>query len=96
VALSLELSSTAAERVAVDLLAVPVFSDRKLGPGGAAVDHAIGGGLDEFMAETGFEGKPGETLAVPTRGQLRAAAVVLVGMGDAKKLDGDALRRAGA
>ena len=70
-ALSLELSSTAAERVAVDLLAVPVFSDRKLGPGGAAVNDAIGGGLDEFMAETGFEGKRGETLAVPTRGQLR-------------------------
>ena len=33
---------------------------------------------------------------MPTRGQLHAAAVVLVGMGDAKKLDGDALRRAGA
>ena len=41
-------------------------------------------------------GKRGETLAVPDAGKLGAKAVVLVGVGDAEKLDADALRRAGA
>ena len=31
----------------------------------------IGGGLDAFMDEAGFEGKPGQTLAVPTTGAPR-------------------------
>ena len=33
---------------------------------------AVGGGLRDFMEETGFEGKPGETLAIPTNGALGA------------------------
>ena len=49
-----------------------------------------------FMAETGFEAKRGEALAVPTGGQLGAKAAVLVGMGDPDTIDADAMRRAGA
>ena len=48
------------------------------------------------MDEAGFEGKPGETLAVPTAGQLGASAALLVGVGDADDITLDALRRAGA
>ena len=79
-----------------DLLAVPVFTGPKLGPGADVVDRALGGTLLAFVAEVGFEGKRGEVLSVPTGGQLGAKAAVLVGMGDADKLDADALRRAGA
>jgi leucyl aminopeptidase len=79
-----------------DLLVVPVFADRELGPGADAVDTAVGGGLREFMEETGFEGKPGETLAIPTNGALGARAAVLVGMGKRDEITTDALRRAGA
>ena len=43
------------------------------------------------MAETGFEAKRGEVLAVPTGGQLGAKAAVLVGMGEP---DDDRRRRA--
>jgi leucyl aminopeptidase len=94
--LKLELSAVAADRAAADLLAVPVFAGRRLGPGADVVDDALGGALAEFMEETGFEGKRGETLPVPTRGLLGAKAVVLVGVGDEDKLDTEALRRAGA
>lgn len=94
--LTLETSTTAVDRVRVDLLAVPVFTDRRLGPGADVVDRALEGALGEFMAETGFEGKRGETLPVPTRGRLGAKAVVLVGLGDQDRIDAEAMRRAGA
>ena len=90
------LSSSAPATVRADLLAVPVFTDRELGPGAGEVDDAIGGGLVEFMEETDFTAKRGETLAVPTGRRLGAKAVVLVGMGARDELDLDALRRAGA
>ena len=67
--LSFSLASTAADKVETDLLAVPVFGPDELGPGGAPVDQALGGGLAAFMEEAGFEGKPGQTLAVPTNGR---------------------------
>ncbi|MDQ1467044.1 MAG: leucyl aminopeptidase, partial [Actinomycetota bacterium] len=82
--------------VRADLLVVPVFAERELGPGADEVDRAVGGGLREFMDETGFEGKPGETLAIPTNGALGARAVILVGMGARDDLTTDGLRRAGA
>jgi leucyl aminopeptidase len=89
-------SKTEADRVKTDLLAVPVFAERVLGPGADAVDAALGGTLDEFMKEVGFEGKTGEALAVPTGGRLGAKAVVLVGVGERDKLKLDDVRNAGA
>ena len=93
---TLSLTSTAADRVKADLLAVPVFEERELGPGAQSVDDALGGGLAEFMEEVDFSGKRGETLPVPTNGRLGAKAVVLVGMGARDDVHPDALRRAGA
>ncbi|HEV7524364.1 MAG TPA: leucyl aminopeptidase [Acidimicrobiia bacterium] len=79
-----------------DLFVVPVFSNRRLGPGAQLVDDAIDGNLAEFMAETDFEGKRGEVLAVPTGGRLGARAALLLGIGDEDSFDAAALRRAGA
>jgi leucyl aminopeptidase len=93
---TVSLTSTAADRVNADLLAVPVFGERELGPGAQSVDDALGGGLADFMEEADFSGKRGETLPVPTNGRLGARAVVLVGVGDRDDLSPDALRRAGA
>ncbi len=67
VSLSFTVSTTAADRVAADLLAVPIVKGPAFGPGADAVDAALDGGLAAFLAEAGFEGKPGETLAVPDR-----------------------------
>ena len=60
------------------------------------VDAALGGGLASFIAETGFDAKVGDTLAVPTSGRLRAKAAILVGIGDPATLTADGIRRAGA
>jgi leucyl aminopeptidase len=90
------LTSTAAERVKADLLAVAVFADRELGPGTSAVDSALGGGLADFMEEADFSGKRGETLAVPTNGRIGARACILVGLGKRDGITADGLRRAGA
>jgi leucyl aminopeptidase len=92
---------TPADRVTADMLAVPIVKTtrgkgRALGPGAAAVDDALGGGLDAFMDEMGFEANLGDTLAVPTSGRLSAKAAVLVGVGELDKLTLDDLRRAGA
>jgi leucyl aminopeptidase len=85
-----------AARVPADLLAVPVGADGRFGPGADSVDDALDGGLATFMTEAAFEGKPGQVLAVPTRGQLRANAVVLVGVGELDEVTLEGLRRAGA
>ncbi|HEX5588532.1 MAG TPA: leucyl aminopeptidase [Acidimicrobiia bacterium] len=98
------------DRVAADLLAVPVGtapaptspkrgSDapaRVLGPGADALDDALGGDLVAFLDEVGFEGKLGEAIAVPTGGKLRAKAALVVGVGDPAELTPDGLRRAAA
>jgi leucyl aminopeptidase len=96
VTVKFSLVSGSPQSVRADLLVVPVFAERELGPGAEEVDAAVGGGLRDFMAETGFEGKPGETLAIPTNGALGARAAILVGMGARDELTTDALRRAGA
>jgi leucyl aminopeptidase len=90
---TLELVATIPD---VDLLVVPVFAGRQLGPGATAVDDAIDGTLGEFMEEADFDGKRGDVLAVPTRGRLDARAALLLGVGDQEKFDLAAIRRAGA
>ncbi len=82
-------------RVKADLLAVPVFAKRVLGPGAEDVDRALGGGLTTFMTGAGFVGKPGETLLVPVQG-LGAKTALLVGVGAKADLSTANLRRAAA
>jgi leucyl aminopeptidase len=96
VPLSFTVSTSAADRVAAELLAVPIGKGAELGPGADAVDRALDGGLAAFLAEAGFEGKLGETLAVPTGGRLKAKAALLVGVGDPAELTLDGVRRAAA
>ena len=94
--LTFSLVSTAADKVKADLIAVPVFSTDDLGPGADLVASAVGGEFDAFMEEAGFEGKPGQTLAVPTNGRLGAKAAVLVGLGARDGLTLDKVRNAAA
>src|SRR5688500_7170957 len=93
--ISATLSNSAPAKVTADVLAVPVFAGRVLGPGGKALDTAIGGALATFMTESGFEGKAEEILAVPA-GKLGAKAALLVGLGDKKAVSANGLRRASA
>ncbi|HLF40477.1 MAG TPA: M17 family peptidase N-terminal domain-containing protein, partial [Acidimicrobiia bacterium] len=95
VTVTFTLTAATPQKVGADLLAVPVFSGRVLGPGGRPVNTALGGGLAEFMVEAGFEGKVDEALAVPAAG-VAAKAVLLVGVGERDRITLDSIRRAGA
>ncbi|MGH8991404.1 MAG: leucyl aminopeptidase [Acidimicrobiia bacterium] len=89
------LATTPPAKAKVDLLAVPVFAGRLLGPGAKAVNTAVGGRLADFMADAGFEGKSDQALLLPVGG-LGASAAVLVGLGERDKVTLDGFRRAAA
>ena len=80
---AVQLSSTVPDDARV--VAVPVFSDRRL-PAGVEVDV-------EFLEAVGFEGKPGETVLI-ANGSL--PATLAVGLGDPDTVDPERLRRAAA
>jgi len=84
------------ERVDADLLAVPVYADRELGPGGEAVDDALDIDLPTFMKEAGFTGKLGQTRWVPSGDGIAADSVVIVGLGSPDEVSAGVLRRAAA
>ena len=58
-------------------------------PGGAtgAMDKALGGAITKAIAETGFEGKLGDTLFLPSSGKVSAKEVLVIGLGDAVEFD---------
>lgn len=90
------VSATSATRARVDLLAVPVFSGRLLGPGAEVLDEALSGGLVAFLASAGFEGKVGETLMVPLGDSGAAKAAMVFGLGAESSLSLEVLRKCGA
>jgi leucyl aminopeptidase len=69
------------------VVGAPVFEERAPAAGAGVVPDA------GYLARRGFEGKLGETMAVPGGD---GPTVVAVGLGDPAKLDADALRRAAA
>ena len=82
------ITFTLADEVPADAGAVgtPVFAGRVL-PAGAGADLDL-----SFLAERGFEGKPGEALAVPSgRGTW-----IALGVGEPDKVTAETLRRAAA
>lgn len=90
------LAAKSVDQAEAGLLAVPVFAGGELGPGGEALDAALGGTLQAFVEATEFKAKAGETLFVPVGGGLAFAAALLVGVGGRDRLDLAALRRAAA
>ena len=82
------ITFTLADEVPADAGAVgaPVFAGRVL-PAGAGADLDV-----SFLAQRGFEGKPGEALAVPSgRGTW-----IALGVGEPDKVTAETLRRAAA
>jgi leucyl aminopeptidase len=73
--------------VRAEVLGVPVFSDLSTPPqAGADLNR-------RFLAQRGFEGKPGQAQALLADD---GSTVVALGVGDKGSVDGDILRRAGA
>ncbi len=67
-------------------------------PGGAtgAVERALTGAIGDVIAAGDFAGKSGETLVLYTRGAIPAPRVLVVGLGEAGKFNGQAARTAAA
>lgn len=63
-------------------------------PGGEPIAEAYGRRLLPMLAAAAFTGAAGETLRVPATGTLRAAHLVLVGIGDLDSLSPLAIQRA--
>ena len=59
----------------------------------AAVDEKLGGALGRILAAEKFEGKPGQLSHLYTEGRLRAARVLVVGLGPRRSGDAEAVRR---
>ncbi|MFL5737049.1 MAG: leucyl aminopeptidase [Actinomycetota bacterium] len=69
------------DRVAADLLVLPVFEGVRPGPGVAELAAALGSDPLAAFRETGATGKPGETALVSTAGTVSAPTVLLLGVG---------------
>jgi leucyl aminopeptidase len=82
---------------AADLVVVNLFQG-VTAPGGAtgAVDRALSGAISDVIATGDFQGKPGETLVLYTRGAMSAPRVLVVGLGEAGKFDLQGVRTASA
>jgi leucyl aminopeptidase len=65
-----------------------------LASGNAAIDKALGGRLAKTLADVGFTGAEDEAIRIPTMGATGATSVVVVGLGDAKNVTPETLRRA--
>jgi leucyl aminopeptidase len=65
-----------------------------LAAGNTAIDKALGGKLVRALTDLGFTGGDEECVRIPTLGQGGATSVVVVGLGDAKKVTAETLRRA--
>jgi leucyl aminopeptidase len=90
------IGNSDALRADTDLLVVPVFSGRDLGPGAAEALDALGAPPEPVLAARGFEGKAKQAVVLPTFGRLPAAELLLVGLGDRDVVDAEAVRRAAA
>lgn len=76
-----------------DVLAVPVFTDRTMGPGAEWAAEQLGDWLDAHFTSVEFDGKAGQVASVPSAGRLSYRSVLFIGLGD--EVDAEGLRRAG-
>jgi leucyl aminopeptidase len=86
------LTGEALEQEQGELLAIPVFTDRRWGPGGDWVAEQLGEDFEDYLDDVAFEGKSDQVVVFPSGGRLSFRTVMLVGMGDETDLEG--IRRA--
>jgi leucyl aminopeptidase len=80
-----------------DVLAVGMCSGGKELKGLAKeLDRKLGGAIKQMMGLGDFKAKSGSTATIYTVGKIAAKRVLLVGLGEAKKVDIDVIRKAAA
>ena len=80
-----------------DVLAVGVFSDEgKPGKLAGQINKNLNGAVKKLMALGDFKAKCGDTSVIYTDGKIAPARVLLIGLGERKKLKSDCIRKAAA
>ncbi|MEX1045784.1 MAG: leucyl aminopeptidase [Actinomycetota bacterium] len=92
--LAFEASTASAGEAAADVLVLPVYEGPDPGPGMREVQKALGADLIGMIREQRLEGKIGDTLTIPTLGRIRAATLVLTGIGPKRDAGPNQVRRA--
>ncbi|MGM0563378.1 MAG: leucyl aminopeptidase [Pseudomonadota bacterium] len=67
-------------------LVIGVYANKRLTPAGQTVDEASGGAIKKVLRQGDFDGSRGETLFLYDLPDITAKRVLLVGLGDKKKL----------
>jgi len=82
-------------RTSVDLLALPLFSQKagaRLPARLAAIDRALGGQIEALVRSGDFQGRSSDSHLLYARGKTGPRRVLLLGLGDEAKVDAEALR----
>lgn len=91
--MNIHFSAPAAAKGAVAVLS---FSDSGLGAAGKTLDSETGGAVARAVKATRFGGKIGQSVEIAAPANLQANSVMVLGAGEASKLDRDALERIAA
>ena len=85
--LQFSLESRTAETVETPCVVVGVFDERMLSTAAQRIDAAAGGAITRLLESNDLSGKPGTTQPLFGLAGVKAARVLVVGLGDAKKFD---------
>ena len=86
-ALQFTLNQAAPAAATADCVVVGLFADGSLSPAASAIDQASGGALSRLFARGDLSGKTGATTLLHDLAGVTAARVLVVGLGDAAKLN---------
>jgi leucyl aminopeptidase len=97
--LAMKPGNSSAVAAEADLLVVAAAKGIVLREAAAEVDAALDGALLDHLNQTSggngvFDGSPGNVATFPTFGRISSRAVMVVGLGDADRVDAEAIRRA--
>ncbi len=82
--------------VPCELLVVYLFQGvTKLHGAPSAVDKVLGDAISKLIKQDAFEGTLGQVLVFPTFGMIKAKRVAVIGLGDKRRFNADAIRRVG-
>jgi leucyl aminopeptidase len=74
---------------------VGVYAERKLSPGAKALDKATRGTVARALAASRFKGRKNQTLQVLAPARSGLDVILLIGLGEAKKIDAMTMQEAG-
>jgi leucyl aminopeptidase len=88
-----KIAKTARQSVKADILVVPIFKDEKIKGGFfSLLDEDARGCISGAMRSESFSGKAKESFMIFAPAGVKAARILLVGLGEKKKFDAEQLR----